>query len=80
MQSRKNSLNKADYFYIWARAKLFLIPLALIYIAFLIPKIEGDGFQWSDFGLSQFEQGALVLYVLNRLTTTLQLFLSGKKK
>lgn len=79
MQSKRFSLNKTEVLYTLERAKLFLVPLAVIYIPFVVTKVTTDGFQLSDFLLDQFQQGALVLYVLNRITTALQLFLSGKK-
>jgi hypothetical protein len=50
----------------------------LIYIPFVVANVEKDGFQLSDFGLNEFQLGALVLYILNRITTAVQLFLSGK--
>ena len=77
--SKRFTLNTKDAVYIWDRAKLFLLPLAIIYIPFVVARIESDGFQWADFGLNEFELGALVLYVLNRITTTAQLYLTGKK-
>jgi len=79
-QSKRFSLNKNDFLYIWDRAKLFLIPLAVIYIPFVIDGIQKDGFQLSDFQLNQIQQGALILYVLNRILTAGQLFLQGPKK
>jgi len=79
MQSKRFTLNKSDLLYTWDRAKLFLLPLVLIYVGFLITKVTTDGFQLSDFYLSEFEQGALVLYILNRITTAGKLFIEGKK-
>jgi hypothetical protein len=78
MQSKKFTLSREDVNYIGKRALIFLAPLALIYIPFVVTRIGADGFQLSDFRLNEFELGALVLYILNRLTTVLQLFLSGK--
>lgn len=79
MKSKKFTLNKTDLLYTWERAKLFLVPLALIYIPFVVARIGTDGLQLSDFLINEFEQGALVLYILNRLTTAMQLFIEGKK-
>jgi len=79
MDSKRFTLNKSDMLFVWERAKLFLVPLALLYIPLVVARIEDDGLQLSDFALNQFEQGALVLYILNRLTTAFQLYLKGKK-
>jgi len=79
MASKRFRLNKADIAYVIERGKLFLLPLVLLYVGTIIPKITSDGFQVSDFGLNDFELGALVLYVLNRIQTLGQLFIAGKK-
>lgn len=77
--SKRFTLNRTDLNYTLERAKLFLIPLAIIYIPFVVTKISTDGFQLADFAIDEFQQGALILYILNRLLTAFQLFIDGKK-
>lgn len=79
MVSKRFTLNKEEVSFVLERAKLFLIPLMVVYIPFVIQKIVSDGFQLKDFLMDDFEKGALVLWVLNRLLTAGQLFLQGKK-
>jgi len=79
MKSEKFSFNDFDYKIMATRAKEYLIPLVVIYLGFVIPKIAGDGFQLVDFSLDSIQQGALVLYVLNRVFLAAQLFVEGKK-
>lgn len=79
MESKRFTLNRADFEYTYERGKIFLASLILIYVAGLIPKIQGDGLQLADFGLNEFEKGALVLFFLNRLQTLLMQFVAGKK-
>lgn len=77
--SPKFSLNKYDYQSLKKRALLFLLPLAGLYFGDITAKIAIDGFQIHDFYLDQLEQGALILYVLNRVTHRIQLWLDGNK-
>ena len=46
-------------------AKVFLAPLALIYLPFVTANIQLDGIQLSDFQPNQVVIGAMVLYVMN---------------
>ena len=48
-------------------ARVFLAPVALIYLPFVTSNIEKDGFQLSDFTPNQIVIGAIVLYVMNLL-------------
>ena len=78
-QSPRFSFNSFDYKIMLTRAKEYLIPLALIYIPFVTAKILENGFQLSDFSIDQIQQGALILYILNRIFLAGQLFVEGKK-
>lgn len=78
MQSKRFSLNKKDYEIMITRAKEYLIPLAGLYVGTVLLNTK-DGFQWSDFYLSELQQGGLVLYILNRIHLGIQLFRDGKK-
>jgi hypothetical protein len=59
----------------WAKWRhntiLFLRPLAILYLVFVIANIQADGFHIQDFAPSQAVVGAMALYVLN---TTLDFF------
>lgn len=44
---------------------LFLRPLAILYLVFVIANIQGDGFHVQDFAPNQAVIGAMALYVLN---------------
>lgn len=79
MQSKRFTLNQKDYEIIKNRTKEYLIPLLVIYIPFVIANIEKDGFQLHDFYINQIQQGALMLFLLNRIYLPLQLFVQGKK-
>lgn len=79
MKSKQFTLNRSDFNYIFKRGLIFLLPLVLLYFPFVIANIEKDGFQFYDFGINAFQTGALVLYILNRITTAIQLFLEGSK-
>jgi len=79
MDSPKFRLNKKDILYIVERAKIFLFPLLVLYLPCVALNIEKDGFQFQDFSINEFQTGALVLYVLNRITTAVQLFLKNNK-
>ena len=46
-------------------ARVFLAPLALIYLPFVTANIQLDGIQLSDFQPNQVVIGAMVLYVMN---------------
>jgi hypothetical protein len=49
----------------WSKvAILFLAPVLLIYITYVINNMN-DGFNWSDFVPNLFVQGAMVAYFLN---------------
>ena len=78
MQSKQFTLNKSDLLFVWERAKLFLIPVAVLYIPYVIENIRIDGFQLIDFGLNSFQLGVIVSYFLNRILTIAQLFIQGK--
>jgi hypothetical protein len=79
MESPKFTLNKTDWSFITDRAKLFLLPLVLVYFGAVTANIEKDGLQLTDFAINAFQAGAIVLYLLNRATTAIQLWMSGKK-
>ena len=44
---------------------LFLSPVVLIYLAFVVIGIENNGIQWADFVPKNTVIGAMVLYVIN---------------
>lgn len=44
---------------------MFLRPLAILYLVFVIANIQGDGFHIEDFVPNQAVIGAMMLYVLN---------------
>ena len=76
LMSEAYSLAAAD-FQKWGRnLLLFLIPVILIYITFVIAAINDAGgtFSFSDLIPNAITVGAMVLYVLNGLTDLLRKF------
>ena len=57
-------LNKPELKEWYRVARLFLAPVFVIYIGYVLGNI-GDGFVWSDFVPNLFVQGAIVSYFLN---------------
>lgn len=63
----------------WAKvAGLFLLPVVLIYLAFVQGQME-DGFAWSDFIPNQFVQGAMVAYLINEIVALIKKWVEVKK-
>lgn len=63
----------------WLRvAVLFLAPVLVIYIGFVLGNMD-DGFQWSDFVPNLFVQGAIVAYILNEALAYLKKLKENKK-
>lgn len=65
--SRKWSLNSIDFKKWLKNTLIFLSPLGVIYIGFVINNVNNDGLSLSDFKINQIVAGAMVLYVLNVL-------------
>jgi uncharacterized membrane protein len=57
-------LNKTELSEWYRVAILFLAPVLIIYIGFVLGNMS-DGFQWNDFVPNLFVQGAIVAYFLN---------------
>lgn len=51
----------------WSNQKSFLIPLALLYLGFIISRITKSGVSFEAFIPTPGELTALVLYVLNAM-------------
>ena len=64
--SPKWSLNSIDWKKIGRNAFVFLAPVAIIYLLFVIAGLQ-QGFVWSAFVPNNATVGAMVLYVLNVL-------------
>ena len=63
----------------WGKtALLFLAPVAILYITFVLTNCE-DGFTWSDFIPSIFVQGAIVVYFLNEFLALIKKFVESNK-
>lgn len=77
--SEINTLDKRDYKQALRRGLLFLAPLALLYITQVTGAIQQDGhtIMLKDFIPSSFTYGAVMLYVLNRLTDLINRFIKG---
>lgn len=78
MESKRFELNRADVNSWLKVAGLFLAPVFVIYITFVLGNIN-DGFAWSDFVPSVFVQGAMVAYILNELLALLKKWVEGKE-
>jgi hypothetical protein len=66
MVLQKLSLSKEDRESWLKVAGLFLFPVIVIYITYVLTNM-GDGFQWSDFVPNLIVQGAMVAYILNEI-------------
>lgn len=77
MQSKKFQWNSEDTENFTKKTLVQILPVALIYIGFVITQIN-DGFAWNDFVPTLFVQGTMVLYILNRVYDAIQRYISGK--
>lgn len=77
--SGKNEFNKYDWAKALQNAKLFLAPLALIYLGAVVVNVKSEGFQVSDFKTDGVVAGAMVLYVANFATDLVKKFLEFNK-
>ncbi len=77
--SQANTLTKTDWKQAARRGALFLAPLSLIYLTQITGALQQEGhtFVVRDLIPSTFTQGALVLYVANRLTDLINRFIKG---
>ena len=75
--SERFELNGKDIKSWLKTAVLFLVPVVLIYVAYVQGQMI-DGFEWSDFTPNLFVQGSMVGYVLAEITALLKKFVEGK--
>lgn len=78
MTSKPYSLNKTDFKTALRSALVFLAPLALIYFGQLTGTLQTaeHGISLNDFIPTQFTLGAIVLYVVNRLTDLIRKYIA----
>lgn len=77
--SQRFSLNPQDIAKWIKNQKIFLIPLAMIYLAFVIAKVGEGGFALTDFIPSNEVITAMVLYVLNAVYDLLRKWVQVKE-
>ena len=78
MESKRFTLSREDLNKWGRNIVIFFGPLGLIYLAFAVANIEGDGFQWADFVPNMIVLGAMTLYLINATTDLIRKFLAGK--
>ena len=75
--SPRFSLNPEDIDRWLQNCKVFLAPLALIYLAFVSANLS-NGFAWNDLVPNEIVMGSLVLYAVNTLPDLLRKLIAGK--
>lgn len=80
MTSGKNDFNKEDFKSWLTNVLLFLAPLALIYLSFVLDNLKASGFSLSIFVPNTLVYGALSLYFLNAATDLVRKFLKDNTK
>lgn len=65
LTSKKWQFNVADLDKWLINGLVFIAPVMVIYILFVIANINTEGIQWSDFVPNNFVIGSMTLYVLN---------------
>lgn len=64
----------------WGKiALLFLAPVFVLYISFVISNSKIDGFAWSDFIPNLFIQGVMVVYILNEALALVKKYIEENK-
>lgn len=75
--SQRFTLNQTDVQKWIHNAEVFLAPVALLYVSFVLKNINSSGFSWSVFYPTVMVQGSFVLYVLNTVYDLLTKFIQG---
>lgn len=79
LKSKKYDLIKEDV-KSWGKiALLFLAPVAVLYIGFVITNTGIDGFAWGDFVPNLFIQGVIVVYILNEVLALVKKYVQANK-
>ena len=80
MNSKSFDFNKEDFKKWLTNALLFLAPLILIYLSFVLDNLKASGFSLSIFIPNTLVYGAVSLYVLNAATDLVRKFLKDNTK
>lgn len=77
--SKKYNLCRSDIKKWLENQVLFLAPVAIIYIGFVIGNVQDGGFQVNDFALTNSIITAMVLYALSATLDLLKKFVQTKR-
>lgn len=80
MTSGKYNFNKEDFKRWGSNTLLFLAPLALIYLSFVLDNLKASGFSLNIFVPDTLIYGAISLYVLNAGTDLIRKFVKDNTK